>query len=156
MTTQQTPPTHATGRSRFAERGQSHEERMHDDDSATKFGEDGMPSSAAPEGVEREGLEREGLELVDGGAYGSGGSYGYGGAFEHGGQRGYQVSFQGRAAAENEEPYEATGSFGHDTEGYDREGVGHARKDEKRPAREVRGDAPDPRRSPAGGAPRKR
>ncbi|HEY6878239.1 MAG TPA: hypothetical protein VI299_09470 [Polyangiales bacterium] len=133
MTTHRTShESNPIGRSRFAKRGQSSEERMPDDDSADKF---------ASEGAREEGA-REGWAL-DGRVYGSGGSYGYGGAFEHGGQRGYEVSFAQRApVGENEEPYQATGGFGHDTDGYSRAGIGHPGKDEQRPAEEVGDGAP--------------
>jgi hypothetical protein len=125
MTTQRSSVSDVTGHSRFAQRGQSSEERMADDDSAEQFAEPAEGESA------------------DGRAYGSGGSYGYGGAFEHGGQRGYDVSFSSRrSGSESEERYEATGGFGHDTEGYSREGIGHPGKDEKRPAPEVTDGAP--------------
>jgi hypothetical protein len=125
MTTHRTQQdSHDTGLSRFAKRGQSHEERMPDDDSAEKF-------AGASKATEH------------GSAYGSGGSYGYGGAFEHGGERGYQVSFAERRPVNGgEERYEATGTFGRDAEGYSREGIGHPGSDEKRPAGEVTDGAP--------------
>lgn len=133
MTTHRTThESHQVGRSRFAKRGQSSEERMADDDSADKFSADGVRSLAACEG-----------RTPDGRVYGSGGSYGYGGAFEHGGQRGYEVSFAERSpVAANEEPYQTTGGFGHDTSGYAREGLGHPGQDEQRPAGEVSDGAP--------------
>jgi hypothetical protein len=125
MTTQRSHSSE-TGQSRFAKRGQSSEERMPDDDSSEKFASLRQDEGRAP---------------VDGRMYGSGGSYGYGGAFEHGGERGYEVSF-GAGAADTGERYEAQGKFGHDTEGYQREGIGHPGKDEKRPSPEVADGAP--------------
>jgi hypothetical protein len=130
MTTQRSDSSEI-GQSRFAKRGQSSEERMPDDDSSEKFGENG----------ERSLRQREGKPAEDGQLYGSGGSYGYGGAFEHGGQRGYEVSFSGGGAS-MEERYEAQGKFGHDTEGYSREGIGHPGKDEKRPDEAPAAEAP--------------
>jgi hypothetical protein len=112
MTTHRSPQKE-TGHSSFAEKGISHEERMPDDDSAETFAE----------------------SSEDGRAYGSGGSYGYGGAFEHDGQRGYDVAFSPASPVDGRsDRYEAQGKFGRDTEGYEREGLGHPGKDEKRPA----------------------
>ncbi len=106
---------------------------MPDDNSAEKFGEDAPPPS-----------EGDDKAAEDGRMYGSGGSYGYGGAFEHGGQRGYDVSFHESLAGEGStgDRYEAQGKFGRDTEGYEREGIGHPGKDEKRPTNEATKDAP--------------
>lgn len=113
MTTHRNPTSSSEGQSRFAKQGQSHEERMPEDDSAERFAEDGE-------------------------AYGSGGSYGYGGAFEHSGQRGYDVSFAEHSPVDGgSDRYETQGQFGHDTEGYQREGIGHPGKDEKRPSDEA-------------------
>jgi len=131
MTTQRSQSSEI-GQSRFAERGQSSEERMPDDDSSEKFASDGESSLR----------EKEGKSAVDGQLYGSGGSFGYGGGFEHGGQRGYEVSFSEGEAGASDERYEAQGKFGHDTEGYGREGIGHPGKDEKRPGPEVTDGAP--------------
>lgn len=95
------------GQSRFAQRGFSHEERMHDDDSARRF-----PGRTGPDPRAQEGT------------YGSGGSYGYGGGFEHDGEPGYEARPQGDRGRGHEEFYESTGGFGRDVGGYGREGLG--------------------------------
>jgi osmotically-inducible protein OsmY len=106
-----------TGQSRFAQRGFSHEERMHDDDSARRF-----PGRTGPDPRGSQGEP-----------YGSGGSYGYGGGFEHGGERGYENRGPGgRPGPGNEEFYESTGGFGHDVSGYGRQGLGWPGRNEQR------------------------
>jgi hypothetical protein len=101
-------PRDRSGRSRFAQGVQAHEERAPEDESAPP-----LPSEAGQ------------LE----GYYGSGGSYGYGGGFEHEGEPGYEEPPPGRHVLGDEEFYESTGGFGHDMtdrEGGVREGGGRA------------------------------
>lgn len=112
-----------TGQSRFAQRGQSTEERMPEDDSARRF-PGGTPGLRAPErGRAPDPRERER------GYYGSGGSYGYGGGFEQEGPHGHDDYNEYRAGGDlgrgNEEFYEATGGFGYDTSAYGRHGLGY-------------------------------
>jgi hypothetical protein len=139
MTTHRTHQPAQEGHSQFAKRGQSSEERMPEDNSSEKFG----PDETAPEGDEVRSLaEREGKQPQDGKDYGSGGSYGYGGGFEHGGEKGYDQAPATHAAGEQEEFYESTGGFGHDTEGYRRSGLGHPGREAKRPAAKTADGAP--------------
>ena len=88
------------GRSRFAQRGQSHEERMPEDDSAQRFPGGAPPTEDTPADVAP-------LE----GYYGSGGSYGYGGGFEHEGVAGYEDAPHASQGRGGEEFYESTGGF---------------------------------------------
>jgi len=105
------------GQSRFAQRGLSHEERMHDDDSARRFPGQTGPGPRA---------------TSDGGSYGSGGSYGYGGGFEHDGEGGYDEGPVRDPGHGRDEFYESTGGFGHDVSGYGRHGLGHPGRGERR------------------------
>ncbi|MET0342106.1 MAG: BON domain-containing protein [Polyangiales bacterium] len=115
------------GYSGFAQRGQSTEERMREDDSARRFpgrspDSEYQLSDEPPRGDPREGY------------YGSGGSYGYGGSFEHDGRQGYQRRAEegGWTRGGNEQFYEYTGGFGRDTSGYARHGLGHPGREEHR------------------------
>lgn len=123
-------PSPVPGRSKFAQRGQSHEERMPEDDSAQRFQEGASPGPDAeaaqvegPPGAREQAEEAASEQAADPGEghYGSGGSYGYGGGFEHEGEPGYQAPEQGNAGQQGgEEFYESTGSFGHERT-YERE-----------------------------------
>jgi osmotically-inducible protein OsmY len=114
------------GRSGFAQRGQSHEERMSEDDSARRF-----PGEARTREDARYDQSRRAPQPQQREPYGSGGSYGYGGGFEHQGERGYEEPQRGNYGRGAEEFYEATGGFGHDV-GYGREGLGYPGRGEDR------------------------
>ena len=117
------------GHSSFAQRGQSTEERMRDDDSAQRFpGRSPGRSRQSEEQLSdpsRGGYPRDGY-------FGSGGSYGYGGSFEHGGPRGYQDRDDGYYQPGGEQFYESTGGFGRDTHAYGRHGLGYPGREEHR------------------------
>jgi hypothetical protein len=106
------------GQSRFAQRGISHEERMHDDDSARRF--PGRSTGPGPRST------------TDGRSYGSGGSYGYGGGFEHDGEGGYDDGPVRDPSYSRDEFYESTGGFGRDVSGYGRHGLGYPGRGERR------------------------
>jgi len=112
------------GRSRFAGRGQSTEERMRQDDSRYRFDDRQEPVGY----VEERGVYREPAHRPDRteprGYYGSGGSYGYGGSYEHGGPDGYDEREGRQGPGRGDEFYEATGGFGHDAGAYGRHGLG--------------------------------
>jgi len=119
------------GQSRFAQRGLSHEERMHDDDSARRFPGQTGPGARA---------------TSHGGSYGSGGSYGYGGGFEHEGEGGYDDAPVRDPRNGRDEFYESTGGFGQDVSGYARHGLGHSGYGERRSG------SPEPRAQAPSGA----
>jgi hypothetical protein len=136
------------GHSGYAGRGISHEERMRDDDSASRFPGRERPGGARAEaqrggelsnqgrGPGRDDRDREPRNAGrEEGYYGSGGSYGYGGSFNHGGEPGYEAD-RYRAGGDpgrgNEEFYESTGGFGHDVSGYGRQGFGYPGREENR------------------------
>jgi len=129
------------GRSRFAQRGVSNEERMRDDDSARRF--PGRSTTREDARYDARFREPEGE-----GRYGSGGSYGYGGGFEHGGEPGYRQSEQrGSYGRGDEEFYETTGGFGYDVSGYGAGGLGYPGAGEDRYGSPgPRGRRPEPHR----------
>ena len=138
---------HEPGHSSFAQRGQSHEERMPEDDSARRFPQGAQPDAEADREAEQDEAKQdeashgkashgkasqakagqaEGSQAEDGrleGRYGSGGSYGYGGGFEHQGEAGYEAPAQASQGRGGEEFYESAGSFGHEPT-YEREAGG--------------------------------
>lgn len=138
------------GRSGFARRGESTEERMSQDDSRHRFqgdprGYDRGAPAHGPRGDDRsepvgyveqrgEGYrERAARRSTEPrGYYGSGGSYGYGGSFEHGGKPGYEGPQGPSPVHPGEHFYEATGGFGRDTNAYGRHGLGYPGQDEQR------------------------
>jgi len=129
------------GRSRFAQRGVSYEERMRDDDSAQRF-----PGSARTREDER--YDQRSADPRRDGWYGSGGSYGYGGGFEHQGEQGYRAPEErGAYGRGDEEFYETTGGFGYNVSAYGAEGLGYPGADEDRyGSRGAGGRKPEPQR----------
>jgi hypothetical protein len=140
-----------SGRSGFAQRGESTEERMSQDDSRYQFQGDprGNDRGARPgnaRGYDRgepvgyveqrgEGYRERATRASSTdprGYYGSGGSYGYGGSFEHGGKPGYEGPDGPTPVHPGEQFYEATGGFGRDTNAYGRHGLGYPGQEEQR------------------------
>jgi osmotically-inducible protein OsmY len=132
--------TRQSGQSGFAQKGQSHEEHMQDDNSGELQGSEPQPGAKdtqSAEDVRRMQVlqsSRPTPEPPRDGYYGSGGSYGYGGGFDHGGQRGPEEEYRagGDPGRGNEEFYEATGGFGRDVSAYGREGLGFPGNGENR------------------------
>ncbi|MDB4975237.1 MAG: hypothetical protein JWN48_3578 [Myxococcaceae bacterium] len=112
------------GQSRFAQRGQSHEERMSEDDSAQRFPGEGRTRQDARYDAQQP-APRDGY-------YGSGGSYGYGGGFDHRGESGYQERPERGSYGRGEEFYETSGGFGREVGGYGRQGLGYPGSNEDR------------------------